>query len=179
MHNQSGNSNHKNKVIIRFGSDSGKKISACVNGSGNSVIKIPFLTGNISINGSGNVMLDHIATIECKINGSGDVMCNKAGNPTIHINGSGNFRANEVYGKLKSKINGSGDIYLGSGHVDSFEARINGSGDIDAKNICTLLADLAIEGSGNITVGRVIEQSIEKHSKNSSIKILKRGKLLP
>jgi len=59
--------------------------------------------------------------------------------------------------------------------MDKLEAKINGSGDIDAKNITAKVADVSIKGSGNIIIGRVIEESIEQHSRNGSIKILRRG----
>ena len=122
--NNYGNSQRQNKVVIEFGSELGNNISAHINGSGKCEIIIPFKSGNISINGSGDVIFDHIFDLQCKINGSGDITCNKAGNPVIQINGSGDFKSNEIYGSFKSKINGSGDICPGSGQLDSFKTKI-------------------------------------------------------
>lgn len=171
----SGAMNQANKVSIAFGRDAGENINAQINGSGKCDIKVPFEKGSISINGSGEITFDTIFNTECSINGSGDIKCNKASNSKIMINGSGDFEACEVSGNLKAVINGSGDIHAGTGEIDSFEAKICGSGDIDAENICTRVANIAIEGRGNITIGRVIEESIEKHSKRCSIKVVKRG----
>jgi DNA-binding XRE family transcriptional regulator len=173
--NSSGGMNRANRVVIALGKDAGERIDAQINGEGSCEIKVPFNRGYVSINGSGEITFDAILDVECKINGSGDIKCNKAGNPSIIINGSGDFEAGTVSGSMKSLINGSGDIRLGAGEIDLLEAKIFGSGDIDAENVCTKTANIAIEGSGDITVGRVIEESIEKHSKSSSIKVLKRG----
>lgn len=171
----SGTMSQENRVTIAFGRDAGENVTTRINGAGTCDINVPFDQGNISVNGSGDVTFDNIYNVECKINGSGGIKCNKAGNSKIIINGSGAFEARQISGSLKSMIHGSGDIHVNTGEIDCLEAKICGSGDIEAANICTRVANIAVEGSGNITIGRVIEESIEKHSKKSSIKVLKRG----
>ncbi|HBM80821.1 MAG: DUF2807 domain-containing protein [Clostridiales bacterium] len=173
--NRYGNSSSRNVVIISFGSDCGENIRIDLHGSGDVSVEVPFKSGYASINGSGDITTFDIDDLEARISGSGDIKCSKAGNPRISINGSGDFEAHEVSGFLKSSISGSGDISLGTGDLDIFEAVIRGSGDIDAEHISTRTANLSIEGSGDITIGRVMEESVEKHSKSSSIKVLKRG----
>ncbi len=164
-----------NKVVIAFGKDMGDHINARINGCGQCKISIPFKKGVISINGSGVIFFENIFNAECKINGSGDIKCVKAGNPVISINGSGDFRADTVSGSLKAVIRGSGDIYVGEGEIDTLEARISGSGNVNAEKVCTGTANLAISGAGRIVIGRVTGESVEQHSKNCTIRILKRG----
>jgi transcriptional regulator with XRE-family HTH domain len=168
----SGNSNH---IIIELGCELGKIIAVNINGSGDVDLKVPFQEGKFSINGSGDIDIDSIDKIHAKINGSGDIHGNKIGNAEVMINGSGDFSANEVIGAFKASINGSGDIKLKSGNIDSLELNIKGSGDINAEEIITKTAKLSVEGSGDIVIGWVKEESIEKHSKNSSIKVIRRG----
>ena len=46
---------------------------------------------------------------------------------------------------------------------------------MNAKNVSTRTAKIVIIGAGDVILGRVIEKSIEKHSRRSTVKILKRG----
>lgn len=175
--NNSGASN--NKVDILFGSDYGKSIQVLINGNGSGKVNVPFEIGTFSVNGSGMLSVLRANSFEGRINGSGDISCGIIGDPQIHINGSGDVDANVVYGSVKCIVNGSGDINLKANDTDSvldnFETVIKGSGDISAGNITTKHANISIDGSGDIVIGRVIEESVEKHSKNSSIRVLKRG----
>jgi transcriptional regulator with XRE-family HTH domain len=173
--NDGGGSGSSNSIIIELGCDLGKIIGVNINGSGDVDLKVPFQEGKFSINGSGDIKIHSIDKIHARINGSGDIKCGKVGNAEVMINGSGDFSADEVTGAFKAAINGSGDITLKSGNLDSLELNIKGSGDIDAEDIITKTAKLAVEGSSGIVIGWIKEESIEKHSKNSSIKVIKRG----
>ena len=173
--NRGGGSGGKNNVIISLGCDTGKIIRSNVNGNGDITVDVPFESGHASINGSGEITLTGVNSFEGKINGCGNINCGKIGNSQISINGSGDIDIREAFGFFKSKINGSGDISLGMGKLDLFEAAIGGSGSISASGISTKKANVSIEGSGDMTIGWVIEESIEKHSRSSSIKVLRRG----
>jgi hypothetical protein len=116
-----------------------------------------------------------ISEVKCGIYGSGDIKCSRSGNTYVEIDGNGDFESGEVFGTFSSKISGSGNIYLKSGKLDLFAVRIIGSGAVHAENICTETADISAKGSSDITLGRVTGKSDEKYSRNSSIKMLKRG----
>jgi transcriptional regulator with XRE-family HTH domain len=173
--NDGGGSGSSNHIIIELGCDLGKIIGVNINGSGDVDLKVPFQEGKFSINGSGDININCIDKIHARINGSGDIQCGKIGNAEVMINGSGDFSADEVIGAFKASINGSGDIKLKSGNIDSLELNVKGSGNIDAEEIITKTAKLAVEGSSDIVIGWIKEESIEKHSKNSSIKVIRRG----
>lgn len=164
-----------NEVVIFFGSDFGENIEAEVNGCGNIIVEVPFKNGQSTINGSGNITNNDIDNFSGNINGSGNIKCNKMANAKLNINGSGNIIAKEVKESLKISICGSGNVKLGAGKLDFYKAKIMGSGNINSREISTRTAKIVIEGSGDVIVGRVIEESFEKHSKNSTIKILARG----
>ena len=170
-----GNLDSNNSVIIAFGREYGRSVNASINGHGDVNIEVPFEKGSVSINGSGDIITADIYDFSGTINGSGDIKCARVHNLKIGINGCGDFDAAEVCSSFKATINGSGDINLRSGELQMFQAAIRGSGEIKAGEVTTQKANISVDGSGDIIVGRVVEESIEKHSKGSSIKILKRG----
>jgi len=173
--NWGGNAGGDNRVIIALACEKPRTLNASVNGHGNIDIEVPFQKGFLSINGSGDIHGSDFEVFTGSMNGSGDIDCNKVGHLTVNINGSGDFTAREIYGAFKASINGSGDIELKSGQVDTFETVIRGAGDIHAEGITANTANISVDGAGSITVGRVINESVEKHSRGSSIRILKRG----
>lgn len=128
------------------------------------------------MNGSGHISVSEVDDYKGKINGSGHLICDKIGNARVSISGSGTFQTNEVFGSLTVGISGSGHIDAGKGDIETFNASISGySGHIKAQEITCRKADLTISGSGNITIGRVIKESNERHSKQSKITVLQRG----
>ena len=147
-----------------------------INGSGEISQMSPCSYIKININGSGDLSLTEVERLDIGINGSGDVKCKKcAGETTALINGSGDIAIECVSGALAANINGSGDIRLSSGELEEMDVTIRGSGSVDAKKITAGKARLFVEHSGEITLGRVIRESVEKHSKDSKITVLKRG----
>ena len=169
------NQNRSNNLTISLGQETGKTITGTFNGSGDIDIDVSFEQGSLTINGSGSIEIKDMDAFEGKINGSGDISCGKIGNTKISINGSGDFDCKEVYGSFSASVNGSGDITVKKGEVQTFDIVIRGSGDVEASGVTTNIAKMSVSGSGDIVIGRVIEESVEKHSKNSSIKVLKRG----
>lgn len=172
---RNGGSGSSNKIIVTFGCDRGKNLQAGINGAGDVEVRIPFESGQASVNGSGDITVTEIGELKASINGSGDICAARVGNLSIAINGSGDFTTKEVFGSFHSTINGSGAVELGTGELERFESAIYGSGDIGAKGVSTRTANLSITGSGHIIIGRVIEESIEKHCKGSVIEVIKRG----
>lgn len=172
---QENNCGGNNKVNIYFAGEIGKEINAGINGYGNINASIPFKRGHIAINGAGNINVSDIFDLVSVIRGSGDISCGNADNLEIIIHGSGDFKSEKISKSLKASIHGSGDICLGSGEIDNFDVSIRGSGMVEATEVSTVTANLSVDGSGAIKLGRVIKESVEKHCKGSSINVLKRG----
>ncbi|HBN82937.1 MAG TPA: hypothetical protein DDZ89_03765 [Clostridiales bacterium] len=170
-----GNSHGMNKLTILLGIETGRVIKGTFNGSGDIHVDVPFEHGNLAINGSGSIRTKDMGAFEGKINGSGDISCGKIGSAKVTINGSGDFDCIMCSESLAASINGSGDMTIKAGILKTIEIAIRGSGDVDASGVTTDKADISISGSGDVVVGRVKVESVEKHSKNSSIKVLQRG----
>lgn len=162
-------------IEILFGEDCGRELSVKISGMGSGSIDIPFQQGQVAISGSGDLDLNDVEQLQGKISGSGNLKAKKVGRAEIGISGAGDMDLEEITGELDAQISGAGDITIRSGRVDLFKARVSGAGDINAKGVTARTADLNCRGAGDIVLGRVIEESIEKHSRQSSIRILERG----
>ena len=165
----------KDRVEILFGKDCGSELFVKISGSGSGSIEIPFQQAQVGISGSGDLHLNDVEQLRGKISGSGSVKAKKVGKAELGISGAGDMHLEEITGELDTQISGAGDITIKSGQVDVFKARVSGAGDIKAQGVTARTADLSCRGAGDIVLGRVIEESIERHSKMSSIRILKRG----
>lgn len=73
--------------------------------------------------------------------------------------------------QLRGKISGN----VKAKKAGKAEIQISGAGDINAEGVTARTADINCRGACDIVLGRVIEVSIEKHSRHSSIRILERG----
>ena len=164
-----------NKITIHFGADKGKSLAAAVSGCGKGMIRVPFCTGNIRISGSGNTILADMDELVCAISGSGDIRGGSVGNLDLKISGSGDMQFERVGGVMRAKISGSGDMKIHGGSLDLLSMQISGSGELDARKVTVREAEITISGAGDVTIGRVLEQSTEKCGKNSRINILQRG----
>ncbi len=112
---------------------------------------------SIKIDGSGDIYVfdefESDNTLNVSINGSGDIIieniiCNKI---ETTINGSGNMNAGIVANNTETTIRGSGDIeYYGTSSIHTI--RISGSGDIDSFDLYTEETYIDISGSGNSLV---------------------------
>ena len=74
------------------------------------------------------------------------------------------------------RISGSGDITIKEGYCKKLDFTISGSGNIDAKGVTTHKASIVLKANGEVTIGRVIDSSVEQIMKKGVIHILKRGK---
>ncbi|MDO5106157.1 head GIN domain-containing protein [Capnocytophaga sp.] len=90
----------------------------------------------ISLIGSGEVYLKNkltVDTFDCYLNGSGDMQVNLSAN------------------NLNLELMGSGDLnVMGTAH--HLKAGLSGSGDIDAEKLKAKIADIQLDGSGDISV---------------------------
>lgn len=164
-----------NKITVFLGTETGKSIKGTFNGSGEIGFDVPFEQGQLTINGSGDIRIKNMGTFEGRINGSGNISCGSVDTGKIAINGSGDFSCDTCTESFSASINGSGDVTIREGEVRTLNLAVRGSGDVDASSVTTDYADISIAGSGDVVVGHVVKESKEKHSKNSTIRILKRG----
>ena len=128
-------------------------VSFNINGSGSintdNVINSPKLI--CQINGSGNINLNQLFTIQlnAEVNGSGDIIINEgeSAKGVYLINGSGDIKtANSKTENAIIEINGSGNV---EAYVSNkFEGKISGSGDIYYKGTANPLIE--IDGSGQL-----------------------------
>ena len=181
VYNENANVNNvnagcrSNKLKIYTGFECGKLLDYTVNGSGSARISVGFGEALCTVNGSGFVELKKPCdAISVNINGSGCVSLKSAKDARLKINGSGVIEAEEVSGSLTAKINGSGDI-TASGNVDTAELSVNGAGDIHLSKLTARVAKVRITGASDIVIGRVIDHTDEKLSKDSNFKVLQRG----
>ena len=184
----------QNRLILTLGASPMETLELLINGSSDCRIQPDFHRMQIKINGSGDVQAetcDHLtlaingsgdakfenarATAQIYINGSGDVSLAQCHNPQIGINGSGDVQLEQVSGELSATISGSGDIRCLQGDLTKLTVGINGSGDFLAEGLTTQTADLRIEASGHISIGRIIGASREAISKNGELHVARRG----
>lgn len=134
---------------------------------------------NLSINGSGNIEWEDVKKIDASINGSGDIDVKKIISGNININGSGEVKVYNISGDgdANLRISGSGNIQIVSGNCKKIDINIKGNGDVDAAGVTIQKAAIVIESNGQVTLGRVVESSIEQIKKKGTIKILNRGQI--
>ncbi|MFY9422658.1 MAG: DUF2807 domain-containing protein [Bacilli bacterium] len=114
---------------------------------------------DVTINGSGEAVVKNVASANININGSGDVTIN-------HLN---------CEGETNLRISGSGAIGIMDGECKKLDIHIKGSGEINAEGLTVQKAAIVIDANGLVTIGRVIDSSIEQIKKKGVINILKRG----
>lgn len=105
---------------------------------------------NVEINGSGDIKIKDLNTVNLKIeiNGSGDVeIVGQADNTMLEVNGSGDMRLMNLKTKRTSaSIDGSGDITIAC--ENELIAKVSGSGDI--RYIGNPKVQSKVVGSGDI-----------------------------
>ena len=108
------------------------------------------------------------------MNGSGDIDAKSCSEAKVRIHGSGDVKIGNVGGNSDIEIHGSGDVGL-SGISNRFVCSIDGSGDIHGENLTVHEAEIRADGEGEIVLGRIIERSYEKLSKNAKLRVAQRG----
>jgi len=149
-----------------------------VNGSGD-INGVDSHESSVLINGSGNVTWARSEHVNMMINGSGCIDLVNAKAIGLGIHGSGDIRVGTMTGggNFSANVNGSSFTTIQGGICDNFDVKIAGSGDIAASGLtaCNAKIEFEKDSCGEVTLGRVIESSTEKVSKNSKITILNRG----
>ena len=152
-----------------------KRLEARISGSGSIKGQESLGATKLRISGSGVMEFTRATDADIKISGSGDVRLGYLqGKSTAQISGSGDIKASEAFGELTIKISGSGDLSCG-GELDKLSFTSSGSGDLKAKNLTVKDAELHTMGAADIEIGRITGCSTEKFSKDTTIKIGRRG----
>ena len=126
--------------------------SLATNGCGDVELGDTSGPAEISLNGSGDVILGESATLKLSINGSGDVEAGDVrGEGVISLRGSGDAEIDSIGDELTADLRGSGDIVIGE-VTGSTTVSLRGSGDVTIAdgNVSDLKIDL--RGSGDISV---------------------------
>jgi hypothetical protein len=143
----------------------------------------------LSVSGSGDVTADSLITdrLAVKVSGSGDVRVDSLAVDRMHVQsfGSGDVRIDaltadivdlQIYGSggawidalatgsVDVEIFGSGDVEL-SGEVDQQDIGISGSGDYRGGDLRGEMAEVTINGSGDVTVW--VTESLDARSNGS------------
>jgi DNA-binding XRE family transcriptional regulator len=152
---------------------------AAINGSG-TITAIDAGEANLSVNGSGCLSWENIRRAAVTINGSGDAYVGCAVSFGATVNGAGDVTLKLLNGQagdgdFSVNINGSGNVCVGGGSCQTFDAIISGAGEIDASGVTARRASIVIAKEGNVTLGRVTERSTEQIKRKGTIHILQRG----
>ena len=152
-----------------------KRLEARISGSGSIKGQESLGATKLRISGSGVMEFTRATDADIKISGSGDIRLGYLqGKSTAQISGSGDIKASEAFGALTVKISGSGDLSCG-GELEKLSFTSSGSGDLKAKNLTVKDAELHTMGAADVEIGRITGCSIEKFSKDTTVKIGKRG----
>jgi hypothetical protein len=109
----------------------------------------------ISVAGSGDVMVGSVRQAELNVAGSGDLRLGPVGGSLeANIAGSGDIRVASVGGSVEANIAGSGDVVIESGRTGPVSASIAGSGDVRVAGAAASV-NASIVGSGDVRVQQV------------------------
>lgn len=151
-----------------------KSLTAKIGSASDLTGSIAVEDATISLAGSGDVTLGDISALKLKVAGSGDCSFEKVGEATISIAGSGDVKLKGLTKKGDIRIAGSGDVSIFEGDVETLDISIIGSGDIDARHVTVNELNIEMMGTGAAVIGRVRGHSVERISRTSDLKILRR-----
>ncbi|MBN4082162.1 DUF2807 domain-containing protein [bacterium AH-315-B15] len=134
----------------------GTKKGKCISSNDPIIVRVstPNVSG-LSVNGSGEIITKgKISTkdLSVSINGSGDIIVDKLSveNYSVSINGSGDVELSGTQAKTGDiSIHGSGDVNTSNVPTSAIAVSVSGSGDVIVKP--TAAMDVSIMGSGDVT----------------------------
>lgn len=132
---------------------------------------------NLYVNesGAGNIFSQvPIKNLKAKIKGSTSIDAIQLENAELNISGSGSLVADELNGSLYGCISGSGSIDILTGVMDHADVAISGSGDLTIGALVKT-AELSHSGSGNMMIAHVLDEYTAQGSGSGSIRVLKIG----
>lgn len=132
---------------------------------------------SLYVNGSGSGEIFSqvpIRSLKAKIKGSTSIDAILLGNAELNISGSGSLVADELNGCLYGRVSGSGSIDVLTGVIDNADVAISGSGDLTVGAIVKT-ATLSHSGSGNMMIAHVLDEYTAQGTGSGSIRVLKTG----
>lgn len=112
---------------------------------------------DLSVGGSGRVMLGNSRSLDVTLGGSGSVTAGQTGDLDFALGGSGSARIARVDGTVDIAVGGSGEVRIVDGRATSIDVTIGGSGDVSFGGTA-VNADVTIAGSGDVRLGEVTGQ---------------------
>jgi len=77
--------------------------------------------------------------------------------------------------RMTIRCSGASSVELLEGQVDGLDMHITGAATLEGRHICVKQADLQVSGQGAITLGRILEKSVERLGKECRLTVLHRG----
>ncbi len=192
QHSNNNNNGGERKIRIFAGFTEGENLEVSIQGSGICNVNPAFKKTKLTISGSGSINCADVGEVRAgirgsgdinlgngekaylDISGSGDIDMESAVSPAMSVRGSGDISVSDVSGDIRLTISGCGDISL-SGNADRFDCDISGAGDVNGSNLTVKTADIHTSGGADITIGRIIESSVERLSKDATLTVKQRG----
>jgi len=173
--------NHTKKLDIDIGGSGNvscthaEKLNVKIGGSG-AVTCQSAHNAQLDIGGSGVITLPICNDVSLKIAGSGAADFTKVHNIDISIAGSGSTEIHEITGgNFSASIAGNVSIDVTKGNCENFNLTADGNCGVEASGLTARNAHIVLKKDGEVTLGRVIESSVEQIKKKGTIKILARG----
>jgi hypothetical protein len=133
-------------------------------------VKVPTGTAVTSNRVFGNVVVGDIDAAFTATVQAGDIQVGRITDANLQIQGDGNITINEVTGSVVGIVQGSGDIEIKKGSIQSLNATIHGSGDISVGGDVQV-ANLTVMGSGDITVNHVVQTPMKNVMGSGKIRV--------
>ncbi len=183
---------HGSKIFVKCPFRKGEKGTFRISGCGQIKAPISFREAILAISGAGTINIADVETCEIGISGSGDVAmmdareslsirisgcgnvaCTDVRNLDVRIAGCGDVSPMQLFGDVNISISGSGGVCCSGGQVDNLN--VHGSGDLAAEWLTVENAELNLQGSGSVTLGRIKGKSVERLSKDAKLTVKQRG----
>lgn len=125
--------------------------------------------------GSGEILsYVPIDMLKAKIKGATSIEASQLRNAELNISGSGNLVVDELYGCLYGRVSGSGNIDVLDGLIDYADVAISGSGDLTIGALVKT-AKLSHSGSGDIMIAHILEEYTAQRTGSGLLRVLKTG----
>ena len=149
------NNNHDERVTVYITIPNIDAIGVAGSGDVVAETKITSRELDLSVSGSGSLVLDADVTgsLDADVSGSGSIeFKGKCRDFDSHISGSGRVKLNIAVAERASfGLSGSGKIYA-DGSAQEIKATISGSGEVLAANFTVDKCDVRISGSGDVEI---------------------------
>lgn len=174
----------------------GGKLDVRISGSGDVNVEPDFRETCLRVSGASQVkMLGDAGQMSVRVSGSGEVHAVRARDVQMQVSGSGDLRFERLTGSMELqtsgassmicracdldrmtiRCSGASSVELLEGQVDGLDMHITGAATLEGRHICVKQADLQVSGQGAITLGRILEKSVERLGKECRLTVLHRG----